>query len=142
MATIKSINTIPYSGQAYNLLVSLAGVKDSKQITLFNGYVHPDYPVYNNDGVVKPISQVEIKDIILDRDSNHWKVESIIQTEVDEDFYLIEFSDGRKLKCSLKHKLKIISPKNISVSLLSINDEIQDVSLDSIGKTIRSTERT
>lgn len=141
MGVIKNISTFPYKGMSYNFIVSVAGEKDGNHKTFFDGNVHPEYPVYSNDGLVFQAVNIKPNEIILDKDSIHWKVESILTSEVDEDFLLIEFTDGRKWKCSMNHKLKVISPKNIEAKQLSVNDSIQEVSLDKILKRIRSTKR-
>lgn len=139
MGTIKQISKFPYSGPAYNILVTGAenGNRGIKQ-NFFDGLVHPDYIVYNNDGRIQRVADLTAESHILNRDGTLWCVESLLTYTVNEDFQQIEFTDGRTLKCSQQHKLMVTSPKKISASELDGGDIIADVSLASVKKKAKN----
>lgn len=140
MGTVKGFSVFRHKGKAFNILV-----KDTNDYNImknfFDGIVHPDYPVYNNDSGVVKISDVSRMDIVIDRDNSTWIVEDLLEYEVDEDFYDIELTDGRHLKCSQKHRILITSPKKIVASEIRFGDIIADVSIGSVGKYVRPTPR-
>jgi hypothetical protein len=134
MGTIKSIERFPYEGKAYNLVVTSFGDLSGPKQTLYQGVVHPDYPMYKNTGMVCKISELQLHDVVVERDKTFWRVEMINEYLVNEDFQQITLSDGRVLKCSLAHKLRVISPKKCPASMLEAGDELADVDINCMTK--------
>lgn len=138
MATVKNVIKFRYTGKAYNVLSS--GAENGNVGTtqnLFDGLVHPDYHVYINDGTVRKVSELEPDLYLLDRESKLWKVEKLLEYQVDEDFLEFEFTDGRRLKCSQNHKLLVTSPRKILANDLGSGDIISDVSIGAVGKRVK-----
>jgi len=101
---------------------------------LYQGVVHPEYPVYKNTGTVCKMSEVQLHDVIVERDNTFWRIEMINEYAVNEDFQKITFDDGRMLKCSLVHKLMVTSPKKCPASMLEVGDELADVDINGMTK--------
>lgn len=142
MGIVKSTSNFSYKGIAYNILVSEAGVKNSSHVLFFDGLVHPDYIVYNNNGYTQKVFELKKGDVLIDREGKCWNVENLNEVEVDEEFRCLELTDGRTIKCSLKHRLPIQNPKKIPSSLISLNDIIAEVPITGISHNIRQTTRS
>lgn len=140
MGIVKALTKFAYKGKAYNVLVSSVNESVAWKRNLFDGMVAPDYPVYNNGGFVQPVSELAAGTIVLDRHNVLWKVESLLEYDVDEDFQQVEFTDGRVVKCSLKHKFPVISPKKVCASDLAAGDSVADTSIGHIGKYVRKSK--
>ena len=137
MSAIKAIERFPYEGKAYNIIV-VSFDKNATRKTLFEGMVHPDYPIFKQGGTSCKVSELKPNDEIWNYDNTQWRVEALTEYNVNEDFYQITFEDGRILKCSTAHKFIVTSPKKCSASVLEIGDVVADINVGMFMQKFRS----
>lgn len=89
----------------------------------------PENQVVCKDGV-KDIKDVKIGDRVLAYDSKWHDVINTLQYDVDEEIIEIEIEDGRKISCTLDHKIHVVRNGELiwlRADELTLEDEIYDI---------------
>ena len=100
----------------------------------------PNSRVLMSDGFYKNIQDVKTGDKVFSGDANIRNVDDVYCYEVNEDIIELELNDGRIIKCTLDHEIKIIrngielweEAKNITTE-----DEIVELSKKEFNKTVK-----
>lgn len=69
------------------------------------GCFHPSMRVVTGDGIPKFIGQIRKGDIVISHDSSKQKVLDVFEYDVDEELVEVDMDKGRKIKCTLNHKI-------------------------------------
>lgn len=83
-----------------------------------------------SDGFYKYIQDVQKNDKVVSGNGNIRNVDDVYCYDVNEDIVELELTDGRKIRCTLDHKIKIIrNNKEIweEANNITENDEIVEI---------------
>ena len=90
----------------------------------------PNSRVLMSDGFYKYIQDVQKNDKVVSGNGNIRNVDDVYCYDVNEDIVELELTDGRKIRCTLDHKIKIIrNNKEIweEANNITENDEIVEI---------------